>query len=442
MQGIWDRWAYPLRTSLRSMWRSPWLTGLMVLAVAMGIAAAMTMLTVLHNLAGNPLPQRSAVLFHPQVDPRPRDLPGALTAPPDNLTYLDAKALYALDGAPRRAIMSASWLPLRTTAAGNPLRMEDMRATTRGFFPMFDVPFQYGGAWSAQDDARRAQVMVLSHALNERLFGGADSVGRELIIATKLFRVVGVLQPWNPQPHFWDLDDGAYGKAARIYLPFFTWLQLPQDYGYGPMDCWGNNPNAGTHDPRAPHCTWVQMWVQLDNAVQVDAYHDLLLRYSRQQEKLGRFQRAPNVRLMSLMKWLNYKRVVPVTVRMQTWIAFGVFLVCLVNVTGLMVARFLRKANEIGVRRALGAARRDIFWQCLAEAGLIGVVGGLLALPLVALGLWLVRQQPVQFAAVAHLDGGMLVLTLLLATLATALAGIWPAWRTARQSPALVVKSL
>ncbi len=443
MTGNWNRrWLYPLRTGLRSMARSPWLSALMVLAVALGIAAAMTMLTVLHDLAGNPLPQRSDVLFHPQVDPRPLDLPGARRAPPDNLTYLDAVNLYRLDGAPRRAIMSSTWLPLRTTVAGNPLRMETMRATTRAFFPMFDVPFQYGGPWSAQDDARRALVVVLSQTLNDRLFGGTDSVGRTLIIATKLFRVVGVLRHWNPQPHFWDLDDGAYGKGARFYLPFFTWLTLPQDYGYGPMDCYGANPGAGTHDPKAPHCTWVQMWVQLNTPAQVRAYHRLLVRYSLQQKTLGRFQRPPNVRLMSLMRWLDYKRVVPVMVRMQTWIAFGVFLVCLLNVVGLMVARFLRKAGEIGVRRALGASRGDIFRQCLIETACIGLAGGVLALPLVALGLWMVRQQPAEFAHVAHLDMPMLGLTLLLATLATALAGIWPAWRTARQSPAIVVKTL
>ena len=80
---------------------------------------------------------------------------------------------------------------------------------------MFDVPFQYGAPWSEQDDTRRAQVVVISQKLNDTLFGGADSVGRELLIATRLFRIVGVIKPWNPQPHFWDLDDGVYGPAAQ-----------------------------------------------------------------------------------------------------------------------------------------------------------------------------------------------------------------------------------
>ncbi|EQD58102.1 ABC transporter permease, partial [mine drainage metagenome] len=104
---------------------------------------------------------------------------------PTTFTYIDALNLYHLDQARQRALMSANWLPLRSTVAGSPLRMETTRATTRGFFPMFAVPFQYGAPWSEQDDTRRAQVVVISQKLNDILFGGADSVGRELIIATK-----------------------------------------------------------------------------------------------------------------------------------------------------------------------------------------------------------------------------------------------------------------
>jgi len=434
--------AYYLDLALRSLRRNKVLTALMVLAIGLGIGASITMLAVLHNLSGNPLPGRSDVLFHPQVDPRPADLPGAKEQPPDDLTYVDAVNLYRLGIAPRRAVMSSNWLPARKDAPDSPLAMFTDRATTADFFAMFGVPFLYGSAWSAQDDANHAQVVVLSRAMNQELFGGENSVGKTLVIATKTFRVVGVIGDWNPQPRFYDIDDGAFTDAEQMYLPFFTWLGLPQDYGYGPMRCWGNDPNAGVHDPKAKQCTWAQFWVELDTAAQVDGYRSALKQYSEQQYQLGRFQRAPNVRLRSLLDWLDVKHVVPVTVRMQTWIAFGVLLICMVNTVGLMVAKFLRKAGEIGVRRALGASGRAVFLQCLVEAGVVGVAGGLLGLPLAWLGLWMVRQQPVSFAASAHLDLSMLGVTLLLAVLATLGAGIWPAWRASRVAPALQVKSL
>ncbi|MEO8777118.1 MAG: ABC transporter permease [Rhodanobacter sp.] len=437
---------YYLDLALRSLKRNKVLSALMMLAIALGIGASITMLTVLHNLSGNPLPQRSDVLFHPQVDPRPADLPGASGEPPDGLAYLDAVNLYHLDIAPRRAVMSANWLPTRLDAPDSPLAMRTDRATTADFFAMFGVPFVYGSPWKAQEDVNHAQVVVLSQALNQKLFGGADSVGKTLVIATRIFRVVGVIGRWNPQPHFYDVDDvndgGAFADAEQMYLPFFTWLDLPQDYGYGSMRCWGNDPNAGQHNPKAPQCTWAQFWVELDTPTQVDSYRSALKQYSAQQHQLGRFQRTSNVRLRGLLDWLDYKHVIPVTVRMQTWIAFGVLLICMVNTVGLMVAKFLRKSGEIGVRRALGASRRAVFVQCLIEAGVVGVLGGLLGLPLAWLGLWMVRQQPVSFAASTHLDLSMLGAALLLAVLATLGAGIWPAWRASRVAPALQVKSL
>ncbi|MBD8871560.1 ABC transporter permease [Rhodanobacter sp. DHB23] len=433
---------YYLDLALHSFRRTPVLAGLMTLAIALGIGASITMLAVLHNLSGNPLPGRSDALFHPQVDPRPADLPGAKDEPPDDLSYLDAVNLYQLGVAPRRALMSSNWLPVRKDAQDSPLAMVTDRATTADFFAMFGVPFIYGSAWSAQDDASHAQVVVLSRAMNQQLFGGEDSVGRNLVIATKTFRVAGVVDDWNPQPRFYDLNDGAFGKAEQMYLPFFTWLDLPQDYGYGPMDCWGNDPNAGMHDPKAQQCTWAQFWVQLDTPAQVAGYRAALVQYSAQQHRLGRFQRPPNVRLAGLVDWLDYKRVIPVTVRMQTWIAFGVLLICMVNTVGLMVAKFLRKSGEIGVRRALGASRRMVFLQCLVEAGVVGVAGGLLGLPLAWLGLWMVRQQPVSFAASARFDPSMLGAALALAVLSALAAGVWPALRASRVAPALQVKSL
>lgn len=433
---------YYIDLALRSLKRTPVLAGLMMLAIALGIGASVTMLAVLHNLSGNPLPGRSDVLFHPQVDPRPMDLPGANDEPPDDLSYLDAVNLYQLRIAPRGALMSANWLPVRKDVPESPLAMFTDRATTADFFAMFGVRFLYGSAWSAQDDENHAQVVVVSRAMNQKLFGGGNSVGKTLVIATKTFRVAGVIDDWNPQPRFYDVNDGAFGNAEQMYLPFFTWLDLPQDYGYGPMNCWSGDSNAGTHDPKTPQCTWAQFWVQLDTPAQVAHYRAALTQYSAQQHQLGRFQRSPNVRLRGLLDWLDYKHVIPVTVRMQTWIAFGVLLICMVNTVGLMVAKFLRKSGEIGVRRALGASRRAVFAQCLVEAGVIGVAGGLLGLPMAWLGLWMVRQQPVSFAASAHFDPAMLGAALALAVLSALLAGLWPALRASRVTPALQVKSL
>src|SRR5690606_23110070 len=108
---------------------------------------------------------------------------------------------------------------------------------------------------------------------------------------------------------------------------------------------------------------------------------------------------------------------------------------------GLLLAKFLRRSSEIGVRRALGATRSEIFKQCLMEAGTIGIAGGVLGLGLSLLGLWAVRQQPMGYAKLAHLDGSMLLLTFAVAVVASLLAGLLPAWRAMQVAPALQLKS-
>jgi putative ABC transport system permease protein len=141
------------------------------------------------------------------------------------------------------------------------------------------------------------------------------------------------------------------------------------------------------------------------------------------------------------MEWLDVQNAVPGDVRLQMWLAFGFLAVCLLNTVGLLLAKFMRRSSEIGVRRALGASRRAIFAQCLVEAGAIGLLGGIAGLLLAVLGLWAVRQQPAGYAELAHLDVPMLLATFALALASSVLAGLLPAWRAMQVAPAIQLKS-
>ena len=69
----------------------------------------------------------------------------------------------------------------------------DARYTSADFFPMFGVPFAFGAGWTGADDDSRAQVVVISKELNDKLFGGGNSVGKTLRASDNVFRIVGVL---------------------------------------------------------------------------------------------------------------------------------------------------------------------------------------------------------------------------------------------------------
>jgi putative ABC transport system permease protein len=440
--------SYYLQQGIRSLRRTPVLTGLMVLSIAVGIGASMTTLTVMHLLSGDPLPGRSQHLYYPQVDASPRG-EKAREEPLDMLDYTSAVDLWREGPAERKALISESPIKLSAPGSAAPASISRLLSTTADFFPMFQVPMAYGTGWSSEDDERRARVAVISWDLNQRLFGGKDSVGQMLRIRDSEVRIIGVLKPWRPAPLYYRVAGGRfaqgdtadfYGPPQEVMVPFFTGLQINAGH-FQQFTCWGDLPEKPGHLENT-NCVWLQQWVQLDTPAQVAGYEQFLQSYVQQQNQLGRISQPELVRLRSLMQWLDFNGVVPRDVRLQAWMALAFLGICLFNTIGLLLAKFLRRTGEIGVLRALGATRGMIFKQCLTEAALIGLAGGLAGLLLTLFGLWSVRQQPLAYADMMQLDLRMLGFTLLAAITTTLLAGLLPALRAARIDPALQIKAL
>ncbi|MCA0393400.1 MAG: ABC transporter permease [Proteobacteria bacterium] len=429
---------YYFNLALRSFRRNKVLTALMVLAIALGIGACMTTLTVFKVLSGDPIPQKSDQLFYVQLDPA--SARGAVPGeePAFQMTRYDSEALLREKRGDRQAMMTGGGVSITPERADTPPFVSMARYTSADFFPMFDVPFAYGGPWSAKDDAAEARVVVLSRKMAERLFGDANAVGRSVRLDQADFTVAGVINEWQPSPRFYDMALDRYGEADEVFLPFSTAVSLKMGRN-GSMDCWGDSEgdSTGLNVP----CTWIQYWVELGSKEKADAYLNYLNNYSDQQRAAGRFERPTNVRLRNVMALLEYNKVVPSDVVMQLWLGFGFLLVCLLNTVGLLLAKFLRRSSEIGVRRALGASRMEIFKQCLVEAGTIGLAGGILGLGFALLGLWGVRQQPSGYAELAHLDLSMLLTTFAIAVAASLFAGLLPAWRAMQVTPAIQLKS-
>jgi len=429
---------YYLNLALRSFRRNRVLTALMVLAIALGIGACMTTLTVFRVLSGDPIPHKSDRLFYIQLDPQSMQgfTPG--DEPAFQMTRFDSETLLREKRGHRQAMMTGGAVAVTPERQDVPAFMTVARYTSADFFPMFDTPFLHGGGWSGGDDEAQARVAVLSREMARRLFGEANPVGRTVRLDQADFSVVGVLDEWQPSPRFYDMTLDSYGQRDEIFLPISTAVALQMGRN-GSMDCWGDS-NGDQTSLNAP-CTWIQYWVELDSPSKAGDYRAYLENYSELQRAAGRFERPTNVRMRNVMELLEFNRVVPGDVVMQLWLGVGFLLVCLLNTVGLLLAKFLRRSSEIGVRRALGASRLEIFKQFLVEAGVVGLAGGVLGLGLALLGLWGVRQQPVGYAELARLDLGMLVATFAIAIAASLLAGMLPAWRAVQVSPALQLKS-
>ncbi|HEV2703906.1 MAG TPA: ABC transporter permease [Steroidobacteraceae bacterium] len=439
---------YYFGLALRSLRRNVALTALMVTVVGFGIGASATVLTTLRAMAVDPIPDKSSQLFVPQIDAwGPPTGPAATTAVrklSDQLTYRDAMALMRAHRAEQQTAMYSVSLDA-VAPDGVPLSVNG-RAAYTDFFSMFEVPFRNGGPWSQADDAASTNVVVLSSKLADRLFPHAAAVGKTISLSDRDYRIVGVIGDWNPVPRYYDLGQGnGLADAESVFLPFSTAIDR-QMAMYGLISC-ASRFAPGWAGQLASDCTWIQFWVQLPTAAAARDYRAFLYNYAAQQRQLGRFHWPPNVALRDVRQWMALEISVPDTLRVSSVVAFGFLIVCLTNAAGLMLARFSGRAGELGVRRAMGASRGDIGLQCLMETAVVGLPGGVLGLGLAAAGLasqralHMVTGATAAVARATSLDGGMVVITLVLAVCATVCSALYPVWRASHVQPAWQLKT-
>jgi putative ABC transport system permease protein len=435
---------YYFTLGLRSLRRNPALTALMVLTLAIGVAASISTLTILHVMSGNPNPAKSARLLVPLLDVAPAKtyVPGFREEYAVQNTYRDSVNM--LQGGPgvRRTVLYDVNGSIEPARREEPLIDVQGISTTADFFPMFDVPFRYGGAWSAADDARGARVIVFSRKKAEAVFGATDPVGKRVRLFNNEFTVAGVLDDWNPVPRYPHLVNGSGGffqGEDEIYVPFRTTIDL-ELRSNGNTSC-SHSSGPGFKGLIESECTWIQVWFELASALERPALQAWLDAYARDQQRGGRLERhAPN-HLYDVMEWMETLKVVRADNKLAVWLSLGFLLLCIVNTMGLLLAKFSTRAAEVGVRRALGAARSAIFRQFLVETGVVGLAGGVLGLVLAFASLWLIRQQSRDLSALAQMDWQMLAGTFAIAVTASLVAGLLPTWRACQVAPAVQLKS-
>lgn len=433
--------AYYLKLGWLSIQRNPLLSALMVAAIAVGIGASMTIITVNYVMSGNPIPQKSDQLFYVQLDswdPNNQDDDGF--EPPDQMTYLDAMALMKAGKAFRQVASNRSGLVLEPQNQGERPFSVDTRNTWADFFPMFDLQFMYGNGWDDNADRNLERVVVLSKEINEKVFGGEDSVGRSVRLNGMDFQVVGVLDEFLPVPKFYDVTNGAFSEPEEIYIPFNVAVEyeLPRN---GNTNCWKMPDGDGFEAFLNSECVWIQFWAELRSDSEKQEYMAFLNAYVEQQKALGRFPRPLNNRLSDVMEWMKTQEVVDDDARVMLGLSLLFLLVCLLNTIGLLLAKFLGKSTDISLRRALGAGRSSLFVQHLIESGMIGLGGGILGLGLTWLGL---RGIEMLFGDMVEnlvgLDWVMVLTAIALAIVSALLAGIYPTWRACSIAPASQLK--
>ncbi len=436
--------SYYLKLAWLSSKRTWGMSLLMILAIALGIGAAMTTITVNYLMSANPIPHKSDQLYYVQLDNWDPHQPYFDNGdPPEQISFRDGMALLNAGKAKRQVLTTGVVGVIEPSGEHSkeslPFQAQG-RVASADFFAMFDVPFVYGAGWDQQADSRKDRVVVLSQTLNDRLFGGQDSTGKSVRLAGKDFRIVGVIKRWQPNPRFYDISTGAFQDTEEFFAPIgLITEQILQQSGNN--NCW-KPTDSGFQAYLDSECVWLQFWAELPTQADVAQYQSFIDAYAEEQHKLGRFARQNNNKLSDVMTWLEQRHVVSEDASMMMAMALMFLLVCLLNTVGLLLAKFLSKAGEIGVRQALGASRSDLFLQHLVEAGCIGLCGGVLGLGLAYLGLNAVQSMYGDWIKdLAQLDATMVLCAIALAIGSSILAGLYPTWRACQVQPSQQLKS-
>ena len=433
---------YNVKIAFNSLRRNPVLTGLLIGAIALGICVSTTFIALRHIFEKDPLRGKSSQLFNVRLDNWDPQRAWNAEDPkslPSQITYRDMRELMK------------STIPTRQTASfrsrffihpdpkvGRPYA-ENIRLVFADFFPMFDVKFQYGGPWDKAADAKPEQVIVIGHETNQKLFAGANSVGRTVRMDDRNYKVVGVLAPWKPALLYYDLTQGGIGQQPeQIFLPF-NFTPVLEVQSFGNSDGWKGFDGDGYAAFLNSETVWLQFWAELPTPEKQQAYRDFVNNYVRDQKKIGRFQRPLHHEVTVLHELIKQQSALPPSIRSLSIVSVLFLVVCSLNLVGLLLGKFLARVPEVSVRRALGASRMQVFWQHVVECELVGLAGGVIGLTL-SIGMLKMISKVVPNGDVIRLDLEMVAVSVFLSLIAGLIAGIYPAWRVCSVAPAMQLK--
>ena len=325
------------------------------------------------------------------------------------ITVEDAYAVRdALPPTGRWAIQDARWFnPTTKYVTGGP--QVTIQAVTPGLFAIKDLVVKRGRAFNDQEEAVGASVAVIGQEVAEQYFPGVDPIGREVLVDRQPFQVIGVLEKQGK----------VFGVSLdrQILAPF-------------------SSPMARTTRSRDNGLYGIV--VQGSNPAEQASLQETAREVMRRRHKL-RPSQADDFELESsqsaLKQWLTIKQYLVLAGIALPAIGLVVGAIVIMNIMLVAVAE---RTREIGVRKSLGARRRDILAQFLAESTTLSVLGAALG---VALGVALAAAVKAATPLPAAVALWSVLVSVGLGATVGIVAGVYPASRAARLDPIVALRS-
>ena len=293
----------------------------------------------------------------------------------------------------------------------------DIVATTPDYPQMRNQAVESGRFFTALDMDRKGNVCVLGTELVPALFPMDSPLGRHVRVGAEYYTVIGVMEPRGQGPASEESEDPSKSTVYRMFIPLET-----------------AKARFGEVHSRARSGSYEAERVEL---------HELTVRVQRSEEVIP-ISEAIRALMERNHKKLDYHVVVPLELLRRAEATKRIFNIVLgsiaaisllvggIGIMNIMLSTVTERTREIGIRRALGARRRDITTQFLVETVILsgsgGVLGVILGLAIPFLVTWFAGMK-----TIVTLWGPMLAFSI--SVLVGIVFGIYPALRAAEMDP-------
>lgn len=230
-------------------------------------------------------------------------------------------------------------------------------------FRVFSYPFKYG---NQEDALAQPNSIVITEEMSVRYFADENPVGKTLLLDKVPFEITGVLQKLNPQSSF------RFNSLA-------SFSSLDEE-SYSSINNWRSH-NLYTY----------LLLEEGTNISQLESKFPEFIRKNVGEEYVGRYtphlQNISELLLFSNLYAEHGETLEVSYVYIFSAIALLILIIACINFVNLATAQGLKRAKEVGVRKVMGAFKRQLIFQFLAEAFLIAIFSVLISLVLVELAL-------------------------------------------------------
>lgn len=407
-------WA-DLRYAIRQLRKSPGFTLTAVLTLALGIGATTAIFTLVYDVLLKPLPYAhpgQLVVMQERVAEF-KDIYPTLPMNANNFVFWQqhSKSFQSM------AVMEQDIVPLGT--GGHPQQVTLLRSTPGIFSVLHAVP-RLGRAFTQQEDQPgHEHVVVLMHGLWKNQFHSNPNIlGKTITLNGYPYTVIGVMPADFHLPILPSFGAGInQQKQATALMPFaFTKDQLQEaagDFNYFGLA------------RLMPGISVAQAQAEIDalqHTISASLPANEKMTLSAVFEPFQQFLVGNNrTSLLVLLVAVG-----------------GLLFVGCINITNLLLARAVGRRQEMAVASALGASRADLLRASMREAGVLAAIGGALGILLAAVMVPILQHflpAALNFRGNLHIDWTGAGFAVLLAFLATLLAGAAPAWMSWRTQP-------